>query len=655
MKEKKHLIIFIALLVFLISQAVYLFTLSPTVNFIDSGELITVCHKLGVAHPTGYPLYTLIGRLFSFIPLRNGALPINYMSSLFASLCGVAVFGSVLTILLILKKKSGVRIEELLPAGAAGLLACFSLTLWQQAVMTEVYALTAFIIAALIFIAVTLYRALRNENKSDILLFLFSFILGIGFGNHMSLIHVVPAAALFFFLLKKLNLRNLVPCFILFIVGLSIYFYLPVRSSLDPVMDWGNPDNPQRFFNHISGKQYRVWMFSVSGAVLKEHFVNYLSLTVRQFSPYLIPFSIIGFFNLLIKREFRILIFLLIIFFSDVAYSINYDIPDIDAYFIPSFLVLSVFSGIGLYAVPGIRLIYRYKRLKSSLKYAFLLLPLIPLTINWKHADNSSNYLGEIVARDVLQDVGPDALVLLKIWDYYSPARYFQEVMNLRRDVTLVDQMLLMRSWYIKDILGRYEILNSSQKEAELFLQNVKPFEEGESYNGNVIQSYFDNMINSFINKNIDERQVYLSNDEDVQIGKNYYKVPGKVLFRISEKDTISETNEEYGNIFDDNVYMDERTGTIINRYPLLLLKRAMIYQRKQMFDKAVTAYRKALRFDEDNVNVMFQYANCLAQMGNYEEALKITGIMEDKVKDNPRILMLKKLIEDRMRINVEK
>ena len=64
--------------------AVYLFTLAPGLTFIDSGELATVTSVLGIAHPTGYPLFTLIGWVFAHFPA--GSEPIvrlNAMAALF--------------------------------------------------------------------------------------------------------------------------------------------------------------------------------------------------------------------------------------------------------------------------------------------------------------------------------------------------------------------------------------------------------------------------------------------------------------------------------------------------------------------------------------------------------------------------------------------
>ena len=67
------------ILVFLTALMVYLNTLAPTFTFGDSGELISMIKTLGIAHPTGFPLYILLGKVFSLFPLANPAFKINFM------------------------------------------------------------------------------------------------------------------------------------------------------------------------------------------------------------------------------------------------------------------------------------------------------------------------------------------------------------------------------------------------------------------------------------------------------------------------------------------------------------------------------------------------------------------------------------------------
>jgi len=85
---KKYFYLVIALFVFII----YLFTLAPSVVQIDSGELATVQATLGIAHPTGYPLFTLLGYLFSLIPLPfTKILQLNILAAIYCS-AAVGVF-----------------------------------------------------------------------------------------------------------------------------------------------------------------------------------------------------------------------------------------------------------------------------------------------------------------------------------------------------------------------------------------------------------------------------------------------------------------------------------------------------------------------------------------------------------------------------------
>ncbi|MEJ2617764.1 MAG: DUF2723 domain-containing protein, partial [Ignavibacteriaceae bacterium] len=85
---KKFFWLIFSLFIFLI----YLTTLAPSVVEIDSGELATVQSTLGIAHPTGYPLFTIIGHLFSLIPLGFSKIyQLNILAAFWCSL-GAGIF-----------------------------------------------------------------------------------------------------------------------------------------------------------------------------------------------------------------------------------------------------------------------------------------------------------------------------------------------------------------------------------------------------------------------------------------------------------------------------------------------------------------------------------------------------------------------------------
>ncbi len=113
------------------SFAVYVQTLAPTVDTGDGPELATAVLTLGVPHPTGYPLYMLIGQLWTrALPLGDPAWRLNLLSALCAALAVALLAGST------------ARLTRSALAGwlAGGLLA-FSPLLWSQATVVEVYAL----------------------------------------------------------------------------------------------------------------------------------------------------------------------------------------------------------------------------------------------------------------------------------------------------------------------------------------------------------------------------------------------------------------------------------------------------------------------------------------------------------------------------------
>jgi len=83
----RYTAILIAGMLFIAGLALYIATLAPSVVtiFDDSLEFQLITYQLGIAHPTGYPLYTLLGKLFTFIPVGNVAYRVNLMSAVFGA------------------------------------------------------------------------------------------------------------------------------------------------------------------------------------------------------------------------------------------------------------------------------------------------------------------------------------------------------------------------------------------------------------------------------------------------------------------------------------------------------------------------------------------------------------------------------------------
>ncbi len=214
------------LLVFFVVYFTYLLTMYPTVQTEDSGELITSALLPDIAHPPGYPLYTILGKIFSYlVPFGNPAWRINIMSALFGALTAQLIY-------LIIKKKGK---NEIIAFGGA-IFYAFTSIVWSQSNRAEVYTLNTFALALVI------YLLLRwNEEKKNLWLLLTALVFGIGVGDHHLLLLALPAMGLYV-LIKNwkviINPKIVFGCLGLLALGLSVYAYLPIRTYVAP---YNNP------------------------------------------------------------------------------------------------------------------------------------------------------------------------------------------------------------------------------------------------------------------------------------------------------------------------------------------------------------------------------------------------------------------------------
>ncbi len=171
----------------------YALTVSPSVGFIDSGELAAVVSTFGIAHPTGYPLYTLLGRVAAMLPLP--LVPIQQLNALSALLCVASAFLAFLAFRRFLRGggQVGGTALDTVSAGAGALVLAFSETFWSQALVVEVYPLHVLFLSAILYILARLMSAVREgDGMEGRWLALCSYVLGLSFGNHMTTILVVP-------------------------------------------------------------------------------------------------------------------------------------------------------------------------------------------------------------------------------------------------------------------------------------------------------------------------------------------------------------------------------------------------------------------------------------------------------------------------------
>jgi hypothetical protein len=580
--------IFFVCILLLINLIVYFSTLSPTVQFIDSGELAVVCAKLGIAHPTGYPIYTILGRIFTLLPVKDVIFRVSLMSLLFVCLSNLILFFIILKAIEPSFPKEKTKdfqtySFQIWAAFLGSLTFSFTPTLWSQVTSNEVYSLNV-LFYSLIIILLLFWRSHLGKSRGAIdpskerMFFLLVFLYALSFGNHMSTILLFPALVFLVIVTdgrSVLDPKKLILSLLLFILGLSIYIYLPVRSSQNPLLDWGNPESLSTFKRHVTGWQYQVWMFSESTDRLIANFLNFKRLFFHQFPFYLLPLSVLGIYKLF-SNDRKFLFFLLILSLANIFYGINYDIPDIDAYFLSTFLVNSIFMGVGLYFLfQMIQKLKVKKLLLYGIIFCFILLPFVILKKNYFESDKSKNYLAYDFASNLMRSVKKDAIILTDVWDHYSPWLYLRYIELKRPDVTYVDQELSRRSWYFDYVKMSYpDLFKTSQDEINKFIKEVYPFENRLPFDPYVIEQAYVNMLNSFLIKNYGGKPIYEDLVRETKIGEMFVKIPEGLVFCL--KDSLKYYSFDFPDfqlrgIKDQTIYKDERALLRLKQYSLMI------------------------------------------------------------------------------------
>lgn len=527
-----------AIAVFLISFVVYLLTMDPGLGFIDSGELAAVCSQLGIAHPTGYPLFTLVGWLFSKLPIATTEIVrLNIMAAFFtAAAAGVVVMlGHELSANWWSPKKKEVPVqkgkkkqEEELPIAhdgsmstliglVAGLIAAFSLTWWQQANSLEVYSLHLLLITLAIFYFLRMLRKEEGVVGRDGLLF--AIMLGLAFTNHLTSILLAPGMLYAYFARYGLNgasFKRIVKLAVPFVAMLLIYLYLPLRAAADPVLNWGDPSDMKQFIKHITGGQYKIWMFTGNSA--GANWGMFWSGLTDQFSLPVILLALAGIPALLSRgkqHRVNLLVLFLLFFFGCLFYAINYDINDIQSYFLLSYLSIAVVAALGLGWTIEQFLNTEIKTRTAALLGVGLIAIGFEFGTNMSQADESENYLVEDYTRNLLVNLPPNAIIFSTQWDFWvSGALYYQLVEGLRPDVVVIDKHLMRdRPWYFAHLRQRApDVMKRVEAETNNFLKYLVAFDRDEPFDEQAIGGAYQEFTKALIEKNRD-RPLYMTTE----------------------------------------------------------------------------------------------------------------------------------------------
>ncbi|MFN8631677.1 MAG: DUF2723 domain-containing protein [Chloroflexota bacterium] len=239
--------------VFLVALIAYGRTLLPGIAFDDWGEMQTVPHVFGIAHPTGYPTYILAARLFELLPFGSVAYRSNLFSAVLVSLALATLSWTAIR----LGVRPAIAAGAALATGAVG-------TVWAAATVAEVNPLH------LLFMALLLDRAIAWADRSrPVDIALCGLLVGLSLGNHLLTLFVAPFLALFALWSGKRAIAEQ-PLLIFLplvttLLGLVVYAYIPIAARMNPPLGYNHPTTIEAFVALVTGEQFRSQEAGVLG------------------------------------------------------------------------------------------------------------------------------------------------------------------------------------------------------------------------------------------------------------------------------------------------------------------------------------------------------------------------------------------------------
>ncbi len=478
----------VAVVVAAIAFAVYLATLAPGLTHdnygTDGGDLIAAARTLGVPHPPGYPTYTLLAWLFSHLPVGILAYRVNLLSAVSAA---VAVAFLYLTSQLLQPPDEN---PVWIPA-ATSLVFAFSPLLWSQAVITEVYALHTLFASLLLWLLVRWRTGAR-----DPLLWLAAFTLGLGLGNHLTIVFVAPAALVLLWSERQrwFRVRVLLPAVLAFILGLSIYVYLPLAAAQRPPVNWGNPQTWRGFLWTVTARQYQAFGFGLEPSSMPGRLGTWALLFGTQFAWWGLAIALFGLWGWW-QRDRPFARFALVWTALVGTYAFFYNTGDSHVYLLPVFLLMALWWGEGVRRL--LRLVqHRFPAWHRVALVAVLLLPLVSLGMHWQEAAPDDEWQVHTYIDQVLDTVAPGGLVVVR-GDRPTFALWYGVYGEGKRpDIAVVNGPMLAFIWYREHVRYHYPNLTLNEPRGE--------------------NPTIDDLVRDLVAANLADRQVYATDPKEL-------------------------------------------------------------------------------------------------------------------------------------------
>lgn len=661
--------------VFWVTLGVYIKTLTPTVPFWDSGEFIATSHLLGIPHPPGTPLYVLIGRLFSLLPVATVAVKINFLSALMSSVTVCLMFLVTWRFLVRCLGHAPNKIEKLfIMAGAmtAAFFIAFSDSFWDNAIEAEVYSAASLVQALCVFLTLRWAEG-RQKGKNDNLLLTIVYVMALaGMGIHLGGVLVVPGLVLFVLMTNKKSLLS--PRFIALsvgaiILGTSVTLFLYIRAHLEPAINEADPRTLKALWEQLNREQYgqgsvfyilthrkTSWAFQFN-----EMFYRYTKgeyelfpegSALHSLGVYLpLLAGLLGMvwhagreakswwmqFTIVVTTSLGLIIYLN---FSD------HEVRERDYFFTFFYQFFAVWMGMAVTA--GLLTLNKLFAGKSeggepALKSAVLplvlalavpLMGFLPVRTYWKTHDRSGFWVAHDYAYNMLAPLPQNAILFTNGDNDTFPLWYLQYVEGFRTDVRVANLSLLQTNWY------NYQLKNTEPKVpytmSDVDIADMQPYYDSK---GKVVWVK-DLAINDIVKANAWKRPLYVAvtvprsefgyGDQMVLEGLNYRMTPEKgPEGRVDLEKTMYALDKTFkwrgvlnpDGSPDTTVYKDDNARRLSENYAAAFVQSAFEYRARGDIDTAMQLMTRAEGIAPEYPGVIGYPGILLEESGRFDAA----------------------------------
>jgi hypothetical protein len=431
----------------------YFLTAARDIVVGDTPELITAAVTLGVPHPPGYPLFTMLGHLFSLLPFG----PVPFRVNLLAVTCDA------LTVAVIFF--TALRLSRSRPAAAiAALILAVIPVFWRWSLVAEVFPLNNLLASVLIYLLVAWHE---EPHRPGVLIAAF-FVTGLALTNHHTIVLLAPA---FCFVLwqRRAVLRTrpqlFAICIAAFCTGLLPYAYVPWASAHHPAWNWGNVSSLRDLIALIARKSYGgrrlVGTASYMGG---SPFARIIALCTF-FGPVAGTLILLG--AVQANRRQRWYFWFSLIEFLCVgplfAWITNLNLATapsalfvLQRFFLLPQVVVAPLIAFGVLLIAEVVASSVPARPMPLVAGALLIVLVVSVITNYRRVDQSHNRIARSFGEDVFTTVEPHAILLTTGDGIAIPLMYLSIAERKRPDVALISLPLLPADWYLRQLRERY-------------------------------------------------------------------------------------------------------------------------------------------------------------------------------------------------------